>query len=229
MVKILIVDDDPAIRGVLRFALAQAGFDTLEATDGKAALECFATAPPDLIVLDVLMRGLDGIEVCREIRRQSTVPILFLSSKDDEIDRVVGLEIGGDDYLVKPFSPREVVARVKALLRRAAAAPRVPQVAGTQLRHGQLSLDLDQIRASWGGREVMLTATEFGILRTLMSRPGKVYTRDDLMNSAYGVQKVVSDRTIDSHVRRLRAKFAAIGAEPITTLHGFGYKLAACE
>lgn len=227
MAKILIVDDDPAIREVVGFALGRAGFDTVEANDGKAALERFAAAKPDLVVLDVLMPGLDGIEVCRELRRQGSVPILFLSSKDDEVDRVVGLEIGGDDYLVKPFSPRELVARVKALLRRA-AAPEPSGAASTVLRHGRLSLDLEQVRATWDGQEVVLTATEFGILRTLMSRPGKVYTRDNLMNGAYGIDKVVSDRTIDSHVRRLRAKFAAIGAEPIETLHGFGYKLAPC-
>jgi two-component system OmpR family response regulator len=227
MARILVVDDDPAIREVVGFALGRAGFETVEAADGKAALERFVASPPDLVVLDVLMPGLDGIEVCRELRRQGTVPILFLSSKDDEVDRIVGLEIGGDDYLVKPFSPRELVARVRALLRRAASPP--PPATGTMLRHGRLTLDLEQVRAAWDGQEVALTATEFGVLRTLMARAGKVYTRDNLMDGAYGVDKVVSDRTIDSHVRRLRAKFAAIGAEPVETLHGFGYKLGACE
>jgi two-component system, OmpR family, response regulator len=231
MAKVLIVDDDPAIRDVLRFALARAGFEVLEAEDGPLALERFAAAAPDLVVLDVMLPGIDGIEVCRALRRESAVPILFLSSKEDEIDRVVGLEIGGDDYIGKPFSPRELVARVKALLRRAAvpapAAPSAP--AARLLRHGKLMLDLDFVRALWDGREVGLTATEFGILRTLLARPGKVYSRDDLMNGAYGIDKVVSDRTIDSHMRRLRAKFAAIGAAPVETLHGFGYKLAPCE
>jgi two-component system OmpR family response regulator len=230
MAKILIVDDDPAIRDVVRFALTRAGFEAMEAADGPAALDAFAAAAPDLVVLDVLLPGLDGIEVCRELRRRSSVPILFLSSKEDEVDRVVGLELGGDDYIGKPFSPRELVARVRALLRRAAPArtpaPPAPQ---TLRRHGKLTLDLDFVRASWDGQEVQLTATEFGILRTLIGRPGKVYSRDDLMDGAYGVDKVVSDRTIDSHVRRLRAKFAAIGAAPVETLHGFGYKLAPCE
>jgi two-component system OmpR family response regulator len=230
MAKILIVDDDPAIRDVVRFALTRAGFEAVEAADGPAALDAFAAAAPDLVVLDVLLPGLDGIEVCRELRRRSSVPILFLSSKEDEVDRVVGLELGGDDYIGKPFSPRELVARVRALLRRAAPArtpaPPAPQ---TLRRHGKLTLDLDFVRASWDGQEVQLTATEFGILRTLIGRPGKVYSRDDLMDGAYGVDKVVSDRTIDSHVRRLRAKFAAIGAAPVETLHGFGYKLAPCE
>ncbi len=231
MAKVLIVDDDPAIRDVLRFALAHAGFEVVEAEDGRLALERFAAAAPDLVVLDVMLPGIDGIEVCRALRRQSAVPILFLSSKEDEIDRVVGLEIGGDDYIGKPFSPRELVARVKALLRRASApAPAPPSApAPKQLRHGKLTLDLDFVRALWDGQEVALTATEFGILRTLLARPGKVYSRDDLMNGAYGIDKVVSDRTIDSHMRRLRAKFAAIGAAPVETLHGFGYKLAPCE
>jgi two-component system OmpR family response regulator len=231
MAKVLIVDDDPAIRDVLRFALAHAGFDVVEAEDGRLALERFAALAPDLVVLDVMLPGVDGIEVCRALRRESAVPILFLSSKEDEIDRVVGLEIGGDDYIGKPFSPRELVARVKALLRRAGAPapPSTPVPAPALLRHGKLTLDLDYVRALWDGREVTLTATEFGILRTLLARPGKVYSRDDLMNGAYGVDKVVSDRTIDSHMRRLRAKFAAIGAQPVETLHGFGYKLAPCD
>jgi two-component system OmpR family response regulator len=231
MAKILIVDDDPAIRDVVRFALTRAGFEAVEAADGPAALEAFAAAAPDLVVLDVLLPGLDGIEVCRELRRRSSVPILFLSSKEDEVDRVVGLELGGDDYIGKPFSPRELVARVRALLRRTAPPrpPDLPAPAQTLLRHGKLTLDLDFVRASWDGQEVLLTATEFCILRTLMNRPGKVYSRDEVMDGAYGIDKVVSDRTIDSHVRRLRAKFAAIGATPVETLHGFGYKLAACE
>jgi two-component system, OmpR family, response regulator len=229
MARILIVDDDPAIRDVVRFALGRAGFEVVEATDGKAALERFAASAPDLVVLDVILPGLDGIEVCRALRRGSSVPILFLSSKDEEVDRIVGLEIGGDDYLVKPFSPRELVTRVKVLLRRSAPPPATGAAAGPALRHGRLTLDLDLVRARWDGRDIALTATEFAILRTLMARPGKVYSRDNLMDGAYGIDKVVSDRTIDSHVRRLRAKFAAIGAEPIETLHGFGYKLGACE
>ncbi|HEV8027037.1 MAG TPA: response regulator [Stellaceae bacterium] len=227
MARILIVDDDPAIREVVRFALDRAGFEIAQAGDGRSALEHFADVAPDLVVLDVLLPGLDGLDVCRELRRRSTVPILFLSSKDEEVDRIVGLEIGGDDYLVKPFSPRELVARVKVLLRRAAASA-LPPAEGPVLRHGRLTLDLERARAAWDDREVALTATEFAILRTLLRRPGKVYSRDNLMDGAYGVGKVVSDRTIDSHVRRLRAKFAALGAEPIETLHGFGYKLSAC-
>ena len=228
MARILIVDDDPAIRDVVRFALVKAGFETVEAGNGRVALELFAASAPDLLVLDVTLPELDGTEICRLIRRESTVPILFLSSRDEEFDRVLGLELGGDDYLVKPFSPRELVARVKAVLRRGPAVP-AAAAAASVLRHGALSLDLDLVKASWNGCEVALTATEFGILRTLMARPGKVYSRDSLMDGAYSIEKTVSDRTIDSHVRRLRAKFEAIGAAPIETLHGVGYKLAPCR
>ena len=229
--KILVVDDDPGIRDVVSEFLQRHGYQVQTAGDGKEMERTLSRGPVDLVVLDVMLPGIDGIEVCRTLRRQSAVPILFLSSKEDEIDRVVGLEIGGDDYIGKPFSPRELVARVKALLRRAAApAPAPPSApAAKQLRHGKLTLDLDFVRALWDGREVALTATEFGILRTLLARPGKVYSRDDLMNGAYGIDKVVSDRTIDSHMRRLRAKFAAIGAAPVETLHGFGYKLSPCD
>ncbi len=226
--RILIVDDDKAIRDVVRFALAKAGFETIEAADGPEALALFASAAPDLIVLDITLPGEDGTEICRRIRRESSVPILFLSARDEEFDRVLGLELGGDDYLTKPFSPRELVARIKAVLRRGPAPP-AAETPPRVLSHGVLLLDLDEVRASWNGQEVTLTATEFGILRTLMTRPGKVYSRDSLMDGAYSIDKIVSDRTIDSHVRRLRAKFEAIGAAPVETLHGVGYKLGACR
>ncbi len=236
LAKILIVDDDPAIRDVVRFALQRAGFATTEAADGRAALARFAAEGADLLVLDVTMPELDGIEVCRALRRASTVPILFLSSRDEEIDRIVGLEIGGDDYLAKPFSPRELVARIRAVLRRlppvapdAAPSPTFPAAAGT-LRHGKLRLDLDSLCVSWDGRTVTLTATELGLLRTLLARPGRVFSRDELMDRAYATDRVVSDRTIDSHVRGIRAKFAAVGAAAtIETLPGFGYRLGPCD
>ncbi len=223
---ILIVDDDPAIRAVLRFALDRTGFRTIEAADGREALERFAADAPALVVLDVMLPGLDGIAVCRELRRTSAVPILFLSSRDEEIDRIIGLEIGGDDYITKPFSPRELVARIRAALRRptlmAAATP------SNMLRHGRLSLDLAALRVTWDGRDLTLTATELGLLRTLLNRPGRVFSRDELMDRAYTTERVVSDRTIDSHIRRLRAKFAALGAAPVETLPGFGYRLGPC-
>ncbi len=221
MPKVLIVDDDPAIREVVRFALHRDGFATDEAADGAAALQRLPGV--DLIVLDVMMPGMDGLAACRELRRASRVPVLFLSSRSDEVDRIVGLEVGGDDYLPKPFSPRELVARVRAILRRGTPPP-APDV----LRQGRLTLDSAAIRAAWDGQEVALTATEFGILRTLMERAGRVVSRDGLMDGAYATERVVSDRTIDSHVRRLRAKFAAVGGTPVETLPGFGYRLGPC-
>ena len=229
--KILIVDDDPAIRDVVGFALARAGFVTIEAADGRAALQRFAADGADLVVLDVILPELDGIEVCRALRRTSQVPILFLSSRDEEVDRIVGLEIGGDDYLAKPFSPRELIARVRAVLRRVAPQPAHadPNLdRAEKLQHGRLVIDLESLRARWDGQEVVLTATELGILRTLLARPGRVFSRDELMDRAYATERVVNDRTIDSHVRRVRAKFASVGAAPIETLPGFGYRLGPC-
>ncbi len=227
MASVLIVDDDPAIREVVRIALSQGGYHTVEAADGAAALLQFAAARPDLVVLDVMLPELDGADVCRALRRRSTVPILFLSARDAEVDRIVGLEIGGDDYLTKPFSPRELVARVRALLRRTAPEP----AAGAQpaFSHGRLHLDTESLRVTWDGQDVKLTATELGVLRTLMARPGRVFSRDELMDRVYATERVVSDRTIDSHVRRVRAKFAALGAAPIETLPAFGYRLSACD
>ncbi|HUS24816.1 MAG TPA: response regulator transcription factor [Candidatus Binatia bacterium] len=227
MKKILVVDDDANIREVVCFALQKAGYATVTAENGQQALQRCAAEHPDLVVLDILMPELDGTEVCRRLRadpRQRQVPIIFLSSKDDEVDRIVGLELGGDDYVGKPFSPRELVARVKARLRPAAGG----EAPAKRLQHGRLGLDPEQYKAFWDEREIVLTLTEFGILRTLLDRPGKVCTRDHLMNQAYELHKIVSDRTIDSHVRRVRSKFTALGADPIETVHGIGYKLGPC-
>ncbi len=229
---ILVVDDDPAIREVVRFALRKEGFETAEAATGAEAVATFERIRPNAVILDILMPEMDGTEVCRALRARSPVPILFLTSKDDEIDRILGLELGGDDYVTKPFSPRELVARVRAILRRTAPS----RVAGPgetvtgrprRLVHGRLELDLDRCVATWDGREVALTATELGLLRTLLGYPGKVYTREELM-AGYTEGAFVSERTIDSHIRRLRRKFAAVGAEPIETSLGFGYKVGEC-
>ena len=226
---ILIADDDPHIRQLLVFALAKAGLDTIEADDGEAALTAVARHGPDLVVLDINMPRLDGIETCRRLRAHSNVPILFLSSRDDEIDRVLGMELGADDYVTKPFSPREVVARVMAILRRT-AAPR-PAVADAvqPIRHGRLHLDPDGWQASWAGRPIPLTATEFGILRTLATMPSKVFSREAIIDRLHGPGFAITDRTIDSHVRNLRAKFAGIGAgDVIETRAGIGYRLGTC-
>jgi two-component system OmpR family response regulator len=233
---ILIVDDDAHIREVVRFALDKAGFKTFEAGDGRAALEVFDRSSPSLVVLDILMPEMDGTDVCRQLRSRSRVPIVFLSSKDDEVDRIVALELGGDDYITKPFSPRELVARVRAVLRRAMPDPAIETDSQTAARdkpkvmlHNRLKLDLDRFQAFWGDQEVVLTVTEFGILRTLMGYPGKVFSRGELMDGAYPEQNIVTERTIDSHVRRVRRKFASVGGDPIETVHGVGYKLGECR
>jgi len=174
------------------------------------------------------MPEMDGTEACRAIRRTSSVPIVFLSSKDDEIDRVLGLEMGGDDYVTKPFGVRELVARIRAVLRRTQAPP-ASEGRPREIRHGRLRLDLESFRAYWGEREVTLTVTEFGLLETLLRHPGRVYSRSELMESGYADDRTVADRTIDSHIRRIRRKFEPLGADPIETSPGRGYKAAPCD
>ncbi|CAH0204779.1 Transcriptional regulatory protein BaeR [Roseomonas sp. CECT 9278] len=224
MPKILIADDDPHIRNVIRFALARDGLVVVEAADGAAALALIAREAPDLVILDVMMPELDGTELCRRLRRDSDVPVIFLSSRGEEVDRVLGLELGGDDYMTKPFSPRELVARVRALLRRREGrvtdAPRAP----APLRRGALSLDADRFEARWNAAPIPLTVTEFRLLQAMAAHPGRVFTRDTLMGAAHAEPRIVADRTIDSHVRHLRAKLAALGAAPIETVHGLGYR-----
>jgi two-component system OmpR family response regulator len=226
---ILIVDDDPHIRDVISFALEKAGMQTTLAEDGRQALEAFRREATDLIVLDINMPELDGLEVCREIRKFSDVPILFLSSRDDEIDRILGLEIGGDDYVTKPFSPRELVARINVILKRTQAVPKLAETPSNALRHGKISIQPEQHSASWDGHNITLTATEFAMLRLFARQPTRVFSRDSIMNSAYDGNVYVSDRTIDSHIRHIRQKFAEAGCENvIETVHGVGYKLAPC-
>lgn len=229
MSLILVVDDDAHIRSVVRFALEAAGLRVSEAADGAQALALYAAEAPALVVLDIMMPGLDGIEVCRRLRQSSTVPIVFMSCRDEEIDRIVGLELGGDDYVTKPFSPRELTARVRAVLRRTQLEPPPGAPAGertpTVLRHKELVLDGERFEARWGAHVVPLTVTEQALLRVLLSRPGKVFPREELIDAAYGPAHALSDRTIDSHVRRVRQKLAAVGADVIDTVHGVGYRL----
>ena len=227
--RILIVDDDPHIRQLLGFALGKAGLDTIEAEDGEAALAAVAARAPDLVILDINMPRMDGLETCRRLRAQSDVPILFLSSRDEEIDRVIGIELGADDYVVKPFSPREVTARVQAILRRAATRGPGGECAGGRIVHNSLSIDGEGWRAAWNGTDVPLTVTEFATLRTLASAPGRVFSRDAIIDHVHGPGFAVTDRTIDSHIRNLRAKFAAVGATTlIETRAGIGYALGPC-
>ncbi|WP_061778869.1 response regulator transcription factor [Sphingomonas sanguinis] len=227
---ILVADDDPNIRQLLVFALGKAGLDTIEAADGEAALAEVARHAPDLVVLDINMPRMDGLEVCRRLRAGGETPILFLSSRDDEIDRVLGIELGADDYVVKPFSPREVVARVMAILRRTHAHPPQVETAGAVIHHGRLALDVEGWQARWAGAEVPLTVTEFSILRTLAVMPAKVFSREAIIDRLHGPGFAVTDRTIDSHIRNLRAKFAERGGtDLIETRAGIGYRLGTCS
>ncbi len=233
MRKVLVVDDDSHIRDVVCFALRRAGFDVTEAADGEAGLSAFRHEKPDLVILDILMPAMDGLDVCRSIRAEAVrgseaggrnVPILFLSSKDAEADRVAGLDVGGDDYIVKPFSPRELTARVNAHFRRVDAQD---DPGASRIEAGPVTMDLDAQSATVAGKTVDLTRTEFGLLATLARRPGKVLGREALTSGAYKGNRVVSDRTIDSHMRRLRAKLRSTGVDPIRTVHGVGFRLDA--
>lgn len=223
---ILVVDDDPAIRDVLRIALEAAGFGVMEAETGDSALRRVAEGPA-LVVLDIGLPGRDGLEVCREIRRSSAVPVLFLTARDDEIDRIVGLEMGADDYVTKPFSPREVVARVKAILKRAGHLG-VP--AEQAQKRGRLTVDVARHRVTVDGEPVNVTAREMEMLARLMQRPDHVLSRPALVDSVYGTNVHVSDRTLDSHLRNLRAKLNAAGLpDAIETVHGVGIRMGPCR
>jgi two-component system OmpR family response regulator len=220
----LVVDDDAHIREVVRFALEKAGYRVVECADGRAAIAAFAAQAIDVVVLDIIMPELDGLDVCRALRTRSQVPILFLSSRDEELDRIIGLEIGADDYVSKPFSPRELVARVKAILRRSTTAV-ADADAQPPLQRGALSLDPQRHRCRWDDTDVTLTVTEFALLHSLMGTAGRAYTRDELVDRAWGRGYAITDRTVDSHIRRLRKKFAQLGADPIETVYGVGYRL----
>jgi two-component system OmpR family response regulator len=225
---VLIVDDDPHIRHLLAFAFGKAGIATIEAGDGETALAAIAAHQPDLVVLDITMPRIDGLEVCKRLRAVgNAVPILFLSSRDDEIDRVLGIELGADDYVTKPFSPREVVARAGAILRRTAQ----PVVAAptTDICIGPLRIDTAAWTAFWDDAEIALTVTEFSLLAALAGAPQRVFSRDALIDRLHGPGFAVTDRTIDSHIRNVRRKFAAAGAhEVIETRAGIGYRLGRC-
>jgi two-component system OmpR family response regulator len=220
--KILVVDDDPRLRDLVAIALERAGHRVITAADGQLALTHAAREAPDLIVLDIGLPELDGFEVCRRIRARSEVPILFLTARDDEIDRILGLELGADDYVTKPFSPRELVARVKAILKR--ASPGV----GLLARHGAISLDRKAHSCHVGDETVALTATEFALLAELLMAAGQVRTRPQLIHALWGGCSLVSDRTLGSHLRNLRRKLAEAGSpDAVETLHSVGIRLKA--
>jgi two-component system OmpR family response regulator len=221
--RIMLVDDDDPLREVVRYALAREGFEVIEARDGEAARRLLDEAIPDVLVLDVAMPRLDGFSLCRELRARSDVPVLFLSARSDEVDRVLGLDLGGDDYVTKPFSTRELVSRVKALLRRRLAPE--PAV----LTWGRLRLDIDEHRVFVDDVEVVLTATELRLLAALLRRPHRALGREELADAAYPDARNVSERTVDSHIRRVRAKLRPFGLDPFETVHGVGFRLGAAS
>lgn len=223
--RIALVDDDQNILTSVALTLESEGFEVDCYNDGEAALRGLAGRPADLGVLDIKMPRMDGIELLQKIRKTSQLPVIFLTSKDDELDEALGLGMGADDYITKPFSQRLLLARIRAVLRRASddgMASTGPNI----LRHGDLLMDPDRHLCSWRGTEVKLTVTEFLILQALASRPGMVKNRDQLMDAAYGESIFLDDRTIDSHIKRLRRKIRAHDKEfdNIETLYGIGYK-----
>lgn len=224
--KILLVDDEPLILKGLKYSLEQDGYLTDSAMDGEEALAKFFAGEYDLILLDVMLPGLDGIEVCQRIRERSNVPIIMLTAKGEVDDRIIGLQLGADDYLVKPFSPRELVARVGALLRRARQDSE-PQL--EVLDFGELVIDVSGHKVSVNKHEVELTASEFKLLTTLARYPGRVYTRMELVEKVLGYDFEGYERTIDSHVKNLRAKLGDDPRNPkwLYTVHGVGYRFEA--
>ncbi|MDR5676584.1 MAG: response regulator transcription factor [Armatimonadota bacterium] len=228
--KVLVVDDEPHIVELVRYNLEREGFQVSVAYDGHEALQRARAERPDLIVLDLMLPYVDGLEVCRALRRESTVPILMLTAKDGELDRVLGLETGADDYVTKPFSPRELVARVRAILRR--ARPESAAGAGQpQLVAGDLVLDPNTREVFLAGRPVDLTTKEFDLLRLLMAHPNRVFTRDALLEHVWGYDYLGSTRTVDMHISRLRDKIEDDPASPtyIVTVRGVGYKFKVPE
>lgn len=221
VMTIWVIDDDATLRRMVRQILTQEGFD-VRLFDGPTGVVEALDDEPELLLLDVRMPGQKGTDLCREIRAQSKVPIIFVSSAGDPIDRVVGLELGADDYITKPFHPKELAARVNAVLRRAAADSATGK--GDTLVVGELSLDPTAIKVSYAEGELPLTKTEFRLLQTLMEQPRKVFSRKELMVGAYDGTRV-SKKTIDSHIRRLRGSFESFDVDPIRTVRGVGYAL----
>lgn len=224
MRTVLVVDDELKITRLVRDYLEQAGFVVATASDGPGAMAAARQLKPDLIVLDLGLPGMDGLDVIRALRTASTVPVVVLTARADESDRIVGLEMGADDYLVKPFSPKELVARVRAVLRRTDLATAGPEV----VRAGDLVMDRDRRQVTVGGRTIDLTATEFELLHVLARQPGRVFTRHQLLEAIHGVAFESYERAIDAHVKNIRRKLEPEPQRPryLLTVHGVGYRLA---
>jgi len=230
MAEIVLVDDDANILASVRIALEADGFRVRSYTDGHSALTALENQPADIGVFDIKMPRMDGLELLRKLRQNSAMPVVFLTSKDDEIDEVFGLKMGADDYITKPFSQRLLIERIRAVLRRSAARADTPAAASkSTISQGHLHIDHERHDCLWKNRPVNLTVTEFLIIDALAQRPGVVKSRDSLMDAAYDDQIYVDDRTIDSHIKRLRRKFRAVDAsfDAIETLYGVGYRYKA--
>jgi len=222
--KVSIVEDEPKLAALLSDYLVKEGFATDIYHDGSEALEQLQQDNTDLVLLDLMLPGTDGLTICRELRKNSAVPIIMLTARVEEIDRLLGLEIGADDYICKPFSPREVVARVKAVLRR--VAPDDPSSRTTSATSSQFSLDEETASVVIGEKRGSLTAVELKLLKTMLSQPGRIFSRNQLMTKMYPDNRIVSDRTIDSHVKKLRQKLGSLDTtrEYVHSVYGIGYK-----
>lgn len=223
MTTVLVVDDEPRITGLVRDYLDRAGFSVLEAADGEAALATFRRHQPGAVILDLGLPGMDGLDVVRTLRAESTVPIVILTARSDETDRVVGLELGADDYVIKPFGPKELVARVRAVLRRVDAGND-----SERFRVNDVVVDTVKMRVTVGESEIELTPTEFQIVSTLAAQPGRVFTRGQLLDAVHGVSFESYERAIDAHVKNIRRKLEPEPRKPryVLTVHGIGYRFA---
>ena len=223
--EILIVEDEPKIAQLLSDYLQREGYRVTVLDEGTYAVETIRNRQPSFLILDLMLPGKDGLTICKEVRQFSNLPIMMLTAKTDEIDRLIGLELGADDYVCKPFSPREVVARVKVILRRVQGPP--AKVDGNEITYRNVALYIDRFKCEVDGQDVELTPVEFRMLKALMSHPGRVYSRESLMELAYDDRRIVSDRTIDTHIKNLRKKLsrATPDEEVIHSIYGVGYKI----
>jgi DNA-binding response OmpR family regulator len=223
--RVLIVEDDEGIRDMLKYNLSTAGFLVHEASDGASGLRSARTARPDLILLDLMLPGMSGFDFCRALRRSSRVPIIMITAKDAEVDKIVGLELGADDYITKPFSIREVLARVNAVMRRASPDANEPSAVPERDAVGDFTIDRAARRVVLRDKDVKLTAREFNLLSYLLAHPGRVHTRDVLLENVWGHDFSGDRKTVDVHVRWLREKFAGVAPFEIVTVRGIGYRL----
>ena len=223
--RVLVVEDDEGIREMLKYNLVTAGFSVHEASDGASGLRTARTARPDLILLDLMLPGMSGFDFCRALRRSSRVPVIMITAKDDEVDKIVGLELGADDYITKPFSVREVLARVNAVLRRASPDGGEPNAIPERDAVGDFTIDRAARRVILRGADVKLTTREFDLLSYLVAHPGRVHTRDVLLENVWGHEFSGDRKTVDVHVRWLREKFAGVAPFEIVTVRGVGYRL----